>query len=199
MIKRFMDIGISLFVLIFFSPLFIVIPCAIRISSPGPVFFRQVRVGRKGKQFNIFKFRTMAMRGKTADLLTGRNDSRVTGVGRILRKFKIDELPQFINVLKGDMSVVGPRPEIPELVAYYSKEQMRLLEVRPGITSPASLLFKNEEDMIPRNINVFEYHRTVLVPKKAEVDLEYIQSMTFLLDVKIIALTLISTLGKIRF
>jgi FlaA1/EpsC-like NDP-sugar epimerase/lipopolysaccharide/colanic/teichoic acid biosynthesis glycosyltransferase len=192
MLKRLMDIVVSGCGCIVLSPLFMIVAVAIRITSPGPVFFRQIRVGLGGRHFRIFKFRTMKVATQSKQLLTTQGDSRITKTGRILRLTKIDELPQLFNVFIGQMSLVGPRPEIPELVAVYTPEQQKLLTVKPGITSPASIYHRDEEEIVGTADEIFEYHRTVLIPQKAGFDLNYVEKVSFLYDLKLIMLTLIS-------
>ena len=137
--QRFADILASLLGLVVLAPLFLVVAIAIKITSPGPVFFRQERTGRRGRDFRIFKFRTMVVDAdRRGSCITVRGDARVTRVGHVLRKFKIDELPQLLNVLRGEMSLVGPRPEMPQYVAHFPAEFAKVLERRPGITHRAS-------------------------------------------------------------
>ncbi len=192
MIKRLTDILISLIGLIILSPVFLIVALCIVFTSGFPVFFKQTRVGKGEVHFKIFKFRTMKISSQSGSLVTQNQDKRITAFGKILRATKLDEFPQLINVLIGNMSIVGPRPEIPELVAFYTPDQRRLLSVKPGITSPAAIYHRDEEDIIGTSDEVFEYHRKVLVPKKAAFDLAYISKASFLFDIKIILLTLVS-------
>ena len=148
-VKRIFDFLVSLIGIIILSPIFVIVSIAIKLDSRGEVLFLQKRVGRYGKEFNIYKFRTMVTNAeKIGKQITVGKDSRITRVGAFLRKFKIDELPQLFNVLKGDMSLVGPRPEVPKYVALYNEEQRHVLDVRPGITDMASLRYKDENDIL---------------------------------------------------
>lgn len=144
-LTRAVDIILSLFVLVAFFPLWLIIAAAIKIDSRGPAIFRQIRVGLDGKLFQMYKFRTMVANAqKIGPLLTRKNDSRVTFVGRILRKTSLDEIPNFINVLKGEMSVIGPRPEVPDIACHYDKWQKKVLSVKPGITGFSQVLGRQE-------------------------------------------------------
>jgi FlaA1/EpsC-like NDP-sugar epimerase/lipopolysaccharide/colanic/teichoic acid biosynthesis glycosyltransferase len=192
MLKRCFDITTAALGLIILSPLFLFAGLGIAVTSRGPIFFRQLRVGRDGINFRIFKFRTMKAGASTGSPVTVQRDARITRFGRYLRITKIDELPQLINVLLGHMSIVGPRPEIPELVAFYTPEQHKLLNVKPGITSPAAIYHRDEEEIVGTDEEVFEYHKNVLIPKKASFDLAYVEKASFLYDVKLILLTLVS-------
>ncbi|MEA2338594.1 MAG: hypothetical protein QOE82_2601, partial [Thermoanaerobaculia bacterium] len=147
LLRRLLDVTASAAGLLLFSPLFALLAIAVKVSSPGPVFHRGERVGRNGKLFGLYKFRSMRV-GEAGPAITRAGDPRITAVGRVLRKTKLDELPQLINVLIGDMSLVGPRPEAPRYVAMYDVEQQRILSVRPGVTSPASLLYRSEEEQL---------------------------------------------------
>jgi lipopolysaccharide/colanic/teichoic acid biosynthesis glycosyltransferase len=162
---------------------------AVRMTSPGPAFFLQVRTGLHAKPFRILKFRTMKPRAlENAPLLTASDDSRITGFGRWLRKTKIDELPQLINVLKGDMSFVGPRPEVPRYTSKYSESQARIFAARPGITGPSIIL--NEEQLMANQADKERFYLTVILPAKLEIDLAYCEHITFSQDLRYILLTL---------
>lgn len=155
----------------------------IKLDSKGPVFYRQVRVGKDQKPFQMFKFRTMVeARHWTGPPLSPKNDPRVTDLGAILRRFKINELPQVVNVLKGDMSFVGPRPEVPEFVKFYSNEQKKILSVRPGIVGPSQIRMRNEEELYAEDVDPQEYYVNHILPRKLEIDLEYLKNQTFLRD-----------------
>ena len=172
--------------LLLLSPVFAVIAVLIRLSSPGPVFFRGERTGRHGRPFRIVKFRTMREGAAAAGAgITAANDPRVTGVGRLLRRTKLDELPQLINVLRGEMSLVGPRPEDPRYVALYSEEQRRVLRVRPGITSPASFQFRNEEALLS-GADWERKYREEVMPQKLRIDLAYVEKAGFWTDLALI-------------
>ena len=192
MIKRLSDFLSALIGLIILFPLFLITSLIIKFTSPGPIFHRGKRVGLNGKLFNLYKFRTMIV--NAADIgpgITAQNDPRITGVGRFLRRTKIDELPQLINVLTGDMSLVGPRPEDPRYVTQYTPEQRKILRVRPGITSPASLTHRYEERMLSGPDWENEY-RFKILPTKLAIDLDYFSKRTWLSDLSLIARTIFS-------
>ena len=148
--KRIFDLSAATVGLVVLSPLFLLIAVAIKLTSPGPIFYAGTRVGKHGKLFKQLKFRTMVPNAdKVGSTVSTRDDARVTPVGRLLRRSKMDELPQLLNVIKGEMSFVGPRPEAPKWVKYYSEEQRRVLEITPGITDPVQILFRHEEDNLP--------------------------------------------------
>jgi len=184
MVKRILDIVMSLLGLIVLSPLFGAIAVLIKLDSKGPVFFRQVRIGKDGRPFQMLKFRTMIHSKHWAGPpLSPRNDPRVTSIGAILRRFKMNEFPQLINVLKGDMSFVGPRPEVPEFVKLYSDEQARVISVRPGIVGPSQIRMRNEEELYAKGVDPRQYYIENILPKKLEMDLEYVDNPSVLRDV----------------
>ena len=184
MLKRTFDIFLSLTGLILLSPFFLAIAILIKLDSKGSVFFRQVRIGKNGKPFEMFKFRTMMEAEHwTGPPLSPKNDPRVTDLGAILRRFKINELPQLMNVLKGNMSFVGPRPEIPEIVKLYSHDEERILSVRPGIVGPTQIHMRNEEELYREDVDPKHYYMNHILPKKLRIDLEYVNSKSFLKDV----------------
>ena len=185
MIKRCFDICLSLVGLIMLCPLFLAIAILIKLDSRGPVFFRHIRIGKNSRPFQMLKFRTM-METKhwTGPTLAPKNDPRVTSFGAILRRFKVNELPQLINVLKGDMSFVGPRPEVPEFVRLYSSEVEKILSVRPGIVGPTQIRMRNEEELYPQGIDPKKYYTNYILPKKLKIDLDYVNSQSFLRDLK---------------
>jgi len=196
--KRVFDVAVASAGLVLASPLLLVATIAIKAGSPGPVVYRGVRVGRGGRTFHILKLRTMRAGADTqGPALTHAADPRVTGVGRFLRRTKFDEVPQLLNVIRGDMSLVGPRPEHPDFVEHYTEEQRRVLAVRPGITGPSSLAFMREEDMLTGADPVAQYV-TSIMPKKLEIDLDYIRTATFGGDLKILGLTVLRVLGLSR-
>ncbi|HEC96575.1 MAG TPA: sugar transferase [Nitrospirae bacterium] len=196
--KRTFDIITSLSGLVLLSPLIFFLIIFIKFDSPGPAFYRGERVGRFGKTFRIFKFRTMvADAEKLGGPSTASDDSRITGVGKFLRKYKLDELPQLVNVLKGDMSIVGPRPEVLMEVETYTKEERRILEVRPGITDWASLTFHNEGEILKGSPDPHQVYREEIKPEKMRLALKYVDERSFLTDIKIILETLL-TLVKTR-
>lgn len=181
MLKRAFDFGMALLGLIVLSPLFAVVAVLIKLDSPGSLFFRGTRAGKFGRPFKIVKFRTMVQNAaQLGPGITSSGDRRVTRIGRWLRRTKIDELPQLWNVVCGEMSLVGPRPEDPRYVALYTAEQRRILSVRPGITSPASIQFRHEEALLPTG-DVDTYVQS-LMPAKLQVDLEYLDHQTFFSD-----------------
>lgn len=185
--KRLFDIVASGLALIVLSPLFLVLAIWIKLDSKGPVFYRQVRVGWKNKDFRIFKFRSMRVGADKGSLVTiGGHDPRVTRSGYFIRKFKFDELPQLINVLLGDMSLVGPRPEVRHYVDYWTPEQMHVLDVRPGITDPASIKFRNENELMEKAEDPEKYYIEVIMQEKIKLYLEYVEKHSFLYDIGLI-------------
>lgn len=159
----------------------------IKLDSKGPVFYRQVRVGYKNKDFRIFKFRSMRVGADKGSLVTiGGHDPRVTKSGYFIRKFKFDELPQLINVFHGDMSLVGPRPEVRHYVDYWTPEQMHVLDVRPGITDPASIKFRNENELMEQAEDPEKYYIEVIMQEKIKLYLEYVEKHSFLYDIGLI-------------
>lgn len=185
--KRIFDIlasGIGLLVL---SPLFLILAIWIKLDSKGPVFYRQVRVGKDNKDFRIFKFRSMRVGSDKGSLVTiGGRDPRVTCSGYYIRKFKLDELPQLINVFVGDMSLVGPRPEVRHYVDYWTEEQMHVLDVRPGITDPASIKFRNENELMEQAEDPESYYINFIMQEKLKLYLEYVNHHSFWGDIKLI-------------
>lgn len=185
--KRIFDIFASGLGLIVLSPLFLILAIWIKLDSKGPVFYRQVRVGRKNKDFHIFKFRSMRVGADKGSLVTiGGHDPRVTHSGYFIRKFKFDELPQLINVFMGDMSLVGPRPEVRHYVDYWTQEQMHVLDVRPGITDPASIKYRNENELMEKADNPEKYYIEVIMQEKIKLYLEYVEKHSFLYDIELI-------------
>lgn len=185
--KRLFDIFASGLGLLILSPLFIVVAIWIKFDSKGPVFYKQLRVGRHNKDFYIYKFRSMRVGADSGSLVTiGERDPRVTRSGYFIRKFKIDELPQLFNVLIGDMSLVGPRPEVRHYVDYWTEEQMRVLDVRPGITDPASIKYRNENELMEKAENPEEYYINVIMQEKIKLYLEYVDNASFWYDIKLI-------------
>lgn len=185
--KRLFDVVASGVGLLLLSPLFLLVAIWIKLDSPGPVFYRQVRVGRYNRDFRIFKFRSMRVGADKGSLVTiGGRDPRVTRSGYFIRKFKIDELPQLINVFIGDMSLVGPRPEVRHYVDYWTKEQLRVLDVRPGITDPASIKFRNENELLEKAEDAEKYYIEVIMQEKLRLYLEYVEKHSFWFDIKLI-------------
>ena len=185
--KRLFDIVASGLGLIVLSPVFLILAIWIKCDSEGPVFYRQVRVGRWNKDFRIFKFRSMRVGADKGSLVTiGGRDPRITRSGYFIRKFKFDELPQLINVLVGDMSLVGPRPEVRHYVDYYTPEQMHVLDVRPGITDPASIKFRNENELMEKAEDPEKYYIEVIMQEKIKLYLEYVEKHNFWYDLGLI-------------
>lgn len=189
--KRLFDIIASAIGLIVLSPLFLVLAVWIKVDSKGPVFYRQTRVGWHNKDFRIFKFRSMRVGADKGSLVTiGGRDPRITKSGYYIRKYKLDEFPQLINVLIGDMSLVGPRPEVRHYVDYWTPEQMRVLDVRPGITDPASIKFRNENELMAQACDPEQYYINVIMQEKLRLYLEYVDNQSFLYDLRLIFATL---------
>ncbi len=191
--KRALDVAGSAFGLILLSPLFVVIAIAIRLESSGPAFFRQTRVGLNGRPFRIYKFRSMSTaKGANRTALTVRADKRVTRIGRFLRRTKIDELPQLINVLAGDMSLVGPRPEVPEFMGFYSPEQQAiLLSMHPGMTDYAAILFRDESAMLDQDQDPVAVYRHKIMPIKFGHYERYSREIGAINDLRIILATVL--------
>ena len=190
--KRLFDILGSSIGLLILSPILILIVILIKTTSQGEVLFKQVRVGINQKNFKILKFRTMVLDAeKKGKQITVGNDSRITKVGSFLRKYKIDELPQLINVLKGDMSLVGPRPEVPQYVELYTEEQKKVFSVRPGITDLASLRYRNENDILGKVDNPEEYYINIIMQDKLKLNMDYIKKNNVFFDIYIIINTVI--------
>lgn len=183
--KRAFDILCSFLGLTVLSPVLLVVSVLVAVTSPGGVFFRQERIGKDGRPFRIFKFRSMRKDNAGLKITTG-NDSRITPVGRFLRKSKIDELPQLINVLVGDMSFVGPRPEVADYVNLYTPYQRQVLLVRPGITGLASIRFRNENDLLTASDDPNRTYVEQIMPRKIDLDLEYIPRASVFYDIKLI-------------
>lgn len=189
--KRIFDIVTSGLGLVVLSPLFLFLALWIKYDSRGPVFYRQVRVGRNNKDFRLYKFRSMRSGAERQGLITiGGRDPRVTRAGYYIRKYKLDELPQLINVFVGDMSIVGPRPEVRRYVDLYTPEQMQVLTVRPGITDMASIRYRNENELLEQAEDPEKYYREVVMPDKLKINREYIERASFWFDIRLIFCTL---------
>jgi lipopolysaccharide/colanic/teichoic acid biosynthesis glycosyltransferase len=194
--KRCFDIVCSFAGLcVLFVP-FCVIALVVRMTSRGPVFFRQIRVGRRGKYFEIIKIRTMHAGSEKGGSITAAGDERITAAGKFLRRFKLDEYPQLWNVLAGRMSFVGPRPDVPGYADKLEGKARDILELRPGITGPASLYFKNEEELLASVDNPKQYNDTVIWPKKVELNIAYIEKWSFWKDIGYILITIVPMLDK---
>lgn len=190
--SRPFDLILAVSGMVALSPLFAIIALLVKWSSPGPVFFKADRVGRDGRLFKVLKFRTMEVGAHAAGpMITRAGDPRITAVGHWLRRTKLDELPQLINVVKGDMAVVGPRPEDPRLATGYTPDQRAVLRVRPGITSPASARYRHEEALLARD-GWEQYYRDVVMPDKIRIDLEYLARRTVWSDLRILHATVFS-------
>ena len=191
MIKRSVDIVSALAGLIVLSPVLVAAGVAIRLDSEGPVLFKQDRIGRGFERFSILKFRTMTTRtaGAGPDITVG-DDARITRVGRFLRRMKIDELPQLINVLRGEMSLVGPRPELPRIVELFREDYAEVLRVRPGMTDFASLKYRDEAGILARSPAPDEEYLTEILPDKIRLAKEYVRQSSMALDLRLIGLTL---------
>lgn len=195
--KRLFDIIASGCGLIVLSPLFIIVAIWIKLDSEGPVFYKQIRVGRYGRDFKLFKFRSMRVGADKAGLITvGGHDPRVTRSGYFIRKYKLDEFPQLINVFIGDMSLVGPRPEVRKYVDMYTPEQLHVLDVRPGITDLASIRYRNENEILESVANPEQYYIDVIMPDKLQINLEYVATHSFLNDMKLIFKTFWEIISK---
>ena len=193
--KRVMDIAISAAALCVLWPVFLLIALAIVIDDPGPVFYRQVRVGRGGRPFRIFKFRTMVVDADKKGLsITVGRDSRITRVGAFLRKTKLDELAQLLNVLCGQMSFVGPRPEVPRYVELYTPYQRQVLLVRPGITDYASIAYRNENDLLAGADDPERLYIETIMPDKIELNMKYLREISPLTDVRLILRTVLAVI-----
>lgn len=190
MLKRLFDIVFAFVFLIVLMPLFLIVALLIVFESRGGAIFKQTRVGKNGKHFTLYKFRSMYSSQHNQSLLTVANDKRITRVGRFIRKTKIDELPQLFNILIGDMSFVGPRPEVPKYVALYNEEQRRVLSVRPGLTDFATLRYINESDELAQTTDPEQYYVQHVLPQKIALSLQYIEHQNFLTDICIIFKTI---------
>ncbi|HAO15560.1 MAG TPA: glycosyl transferase [Tenacibaculum sp.] len=188
--KRVFDLFFSFFGLMIFSPILLIIGILIAFTSRGGVFYRQVRVGKGNMDFRIYKFRTMKVNSDKLGLLTvGGRDPRITRIGYYLRKYKLDELPQLINVLLGDMSFVGPRPEVRKYVNLYTEEQKEVLNVKPGITDLASIEYRGENDILSKQSEPNKYYIEVIMPHKLKINLEYLENRSLVKDIGVILKT----------
>src|SRR5262245_52344942 len=193
-LKRGLDFVASLAALAILSPLLLILALAVVLCSGPPILFRQDRIGLGGRPFRLLKYRTMCRDADRGLLMTGTGDPRVTGLGRVLRRSKLDELPQLLNVLRGDMSLVGPRPEVPRYVALYTQEQKGVLRVRPGLTDPATVLFRDEERLLG---SVDEAHREAyyidtILPRKLALNLRYVEEAGLSYDLRLLGETVLA-------
>lgn len=197
MIKRLFDIFFSFFAIIILLPVFLIIALLIVLDSKGGVFYKQIRVGKDNRKFGLLKFRTMRKDAHKSGLLTvGGRDPRITNIGFFLRKYKLDELPQFINILIGDMSFVGPRPEVPKYVEMYNEQQMHVLDVKPGLTDYASIEYMDENDLLAKSDNPEKTYIEEIMPAKLKLNLRYIDDKSLITDLKIIVRTLFKIVSR---
>jgi lipopolysaccharide/colanic/teichoic acid biosynthesis glycosyltransferase len=188
--KRALDVVVATFALGALAPLLLVLALAVRLSSPGPILYRQVRIGQGGRPFRVIKFRTMVhVPGVDIDPITTADDPRITPMGRLLRRFKLDELPQLVNVLRGEMSLVGPRPDVPGYADRLDAGSRRVLDVRPGITGPATLAFREEEELLARIPDHRLYNDEVIYPLKTRINLEYLDRWSMRRDLGYLVIT----------
>lgn len=197
-LKRLFDIVASFCGIVILFPLIVIVSILIKLTSKGPVLFKQVRVTKNGRLFKIYKFRTMRENSEGNKQITVGNDSRITGIGHVLRKTKLDELPQLFNVLKGEMSLVGPRPEVPKYVELYTEEQREILKVSAGITDYASIYFSNESELLGEVENPEEFYIKKIMPYKIELNKKYIKEIGIVTDIKLIILTILKILGLVK-
>lgn len=185
--KRIFDVFFSVVGLILFTPLFLIIAVLIKFLMPGPVFFIQIRIGKNGEPFKMYKFRTMKVaQGKEIGSFDAGDNSRITALGKLLRKTKFDELPQLLNVMFGEMSIVGPRPEVEKWTKVYPEKWHKVHTVRPGITDPASIVFRNEEEILAASKSPLVTYQYEILPKKLDLYIGYIEKKSIWIDIKII-------------
>ena len=197
--KRFFDITFSFIGLILLFPFFVLIVLLIKLKDGNPIFFKQERVGYKGKPFYIWKFRTMIVNAeKSGRQITIGKDPRITAIGYYLRKFKLDELPQLFNVLKGEMSFVGPRPEVPKYVFLYNENQRQVLQLKPGITDIASIRYYNENDILAQAPNPDAIYREEIMPEKIRLNLEYAKNANLWTDFLVVLQTIFPVIKKLN-
>lgn len=194
--KRIFDVVVSAVMLLLLSPVFLVLAIAIKLDSPGPVFYRQERVTQYGKRFRIFKFRSMVQNADKGSLVTVSGDSRITRVGKVIRKCRLDELCQLIDVLRGTMTFVGTRPEVPKYVAAYTPEMMATLLLPAGVTSLASIFYKDEDELLDGAEDVDAVYIGKVLPGKMRYNLEAIKKFSFFGDIKLMFMTVFAVLGK---
>jgi lipopolysaccharide/colanic/teichoic acid biosynthesis glycosyltransferase len=193
MAKRLFDFAVALIGLILLAPVLLVVCLLIKLDSPGPAFYKGDRMGKNGEPFKMFKFRTMVVNAdQVGPALTHGGDPRVTRLGRVLRKWKLDEIPQLLNVLRGEMSLVGPRPESPGYVKHYTPEQTKVLQVKPGVTGLTQVRYRNEEALLGHCANPEADYIEKIMPHKLALDLEYIQKQSLAFDIALILRTFLS-------
>jgi lipopolysaccharide/colanic/teichoic acid biosynthesis glycosyltransferase len=191
--KRLFDLLFALLWIILLFPILIIIFCIIKLSSKGPVFFIQERVGREGKIFKMIKFRSMSVSQHSCSTISVKGDVRITKIGAFLRRYKLDELPELWNILVGDMSLVGPRPDVRGYANKLKGEDRNILKLRPGITGPASLKFSNEEELLSKEDNPKKFNDEIIYPDKVRLNLEYYYNNNLWTDIKIIFATIFRT------
>lgn len=197
MLKRGFDILAALLALVVLAPLLLILALLVALGSPGGAFFRQVRVGKGGREFRLLKFRTMRPGSESQGQITvGGRDPRITRIGYLLRKTKLDELPQLLNIVRGDMSIVGPRPEVPRYVAMYSPEQRHVLSVRPGLTSLASIAYIDENEVLGRASDPERAYVQEVMPAKLALDLRYVREQGLGMDLRIIMRTALKLFAR---
>ncbi len=194
--KRIFDIAASGILIILLIPFFIIMAAAIKLDSPGPVFYRQIRVTRYGRKYKIFKFRSMVVNADRGSLITVSSDRRITKTGAFIRKYKLDELCQLFDVFRGTMTFVGTRPEVPKYVGMYTPEMYATLLTRAGVTSLASVYYKDENELLDASDNIDKTYTEVVLPDKMKYNLEAIENFSFFGDIKIIFMTVFAVLGK---
>ncbi len=195
--KRFFDLTLSVPSIIILSPVFLISAIVIKLETPGPVSFTQERIGCGGRSFKLYKFRTMVKdAAKIGPPVTPANDPRITRVGKLLRKFKIDEMLQIFNVIKGDMSVIGPRPEVGKYVDQCKDDYKEILRIKPGMTDYALIAFRNEEEILSKFDNIEEGYIKEVLPEKIRLYKKYMEEMSFLTDMKIFFRTIMEILGR---
>jgi len=196
-LKRLFDITVSLIGILVLSPVLLLVALLIKLDSSGPIFYRGVRIGKDGRAFRIYKFRTMVVNAeKLGGPSTAGDDARLTKIGKLIRKYKLDELPQLFNVLEGDMSFVGPRPEVPLYVNMYTEEEKAILTVKPGITDWASLWNPDEGSILAGSADPEKAYMEKIRPIKLKLQLEYVKKHSFLTDIKIIFLTILKIIKR---
>jgi lipopolysaccharide/colanic/teichoic acid biosynthesis glycosyltransferase len=197
--KRAFDIVVSLLALLLLVPVLAAIALAVKLGSPGPVLYRQQRVSRGGRLFSLLKFRTMVVGAdRLAANVSATGDRRVTRVGRVLRKTYLDELPQLVNVLRGDMSLVGPRPETPEFVAHYTPDERRVLTVRPGLAGPSTLAFMDEADLLAAAPDPVSFYVTTVLHDRVRTDLAYLERRSIGYDVGLLVKQVLAIVRRLR-
>jgi lipopolysaccharide/colanic/teichoic acid biosynthesis glycosyltransferase len=195
MLKRGFDLVVAVSALLLASPLMLLLAILVRLDSPGPAIFRQTRVGRRFREFRLLKFRSM-INGNVGAQITCGQEARITRVGAIIRKLKLDELPQMWNVFCGDMSFVGPRPEVPTFVAQFRSDYEEILKVRPGITDPASIRYRSESEILSNNPDPIRYYTEVILPDKIRISKEYVRSANIRKDISVIFQTIATLMQR---